>query len=94
MWEVLVEVRLHPEIRDPEGVTVKRAANSLGFGSIKKVSVGKALRLEIDADSAEEAQSIAQDFCQSLLVNPVLNFAEISVLGASTELEDPELKKR
>lgn len=93
MWEVLVEICLHPEIRDPEGLTIKKAAGALGFGAIRKVSVGKAIRLTIDAESAEEARQLAKSFCDALLINPVLNFANITVLGFLSDIQEPQLRK-
>lgn len=79
MFDVLVEVRLRPGIADPEGATVERALPALGFGGVRGVRMGKAIRFEVEAASAEEAHRIAEELCRRLLTNPVMEDAVVEV---------------
>ena len=78
-YDVLVEVKLRPGIADPQGATIERALPALGFDGVRAVTVGKAIRLTIDADSAESARARADELCQRFLTNPVIEEAVISV---------------
>ena len=60
-FDVLIEVSPRAGIADPEGATVERALPALGFAGVSDVRVGKAIRLQVGADSAEEAQDMVGD---------------------------------
>jgi phosphoribosylformylglycinamidine synthase len=80
-YDVLVEVRLRAGIADPAGATIERALPALGFDGISGVSVGKAIRLRVEAGSEGEALSRADDLAHRLLSNPVIEDATASVLA-------------
>jgi len=76
-FELLVEVRLRPSIADPQGATVQRALPALGFDAVRHVRFGKAVRLEVEADDADAARSVAEELGQRLLGNPVMEDTEV-----------------
>ena len=78
-FNVLVEVRLHEGIADPQGATIERSLPHLGFEHISEVSVGKAIRFVCDADSEETVRNGVDDLCKRFLTNPVIEDATISV---------------
>jgi len=80
-FEVLVEVRLRPGIADPQGATVERALPALGFAGIDHVRVGKAIRLQVEAPDKAAAATTAQAVTERLLANPVIEEADVQVLG-------------
>ena len=82
-YEVLVEVSLRPGIADPQGATIERALPALGFEGIDSVRVGKAIRLSIEAASADEARARVDDLCQRFLTNPVIEDATVTVSEAA-----------
>ena len=67
--EVLVVPR--PGLLDPQGKAVHHALSSLGWDSVKDVRVGRAIHVDVDAESAEAAAASAQEMCRKLLANPV-----------------------
>ncbi len=67
--EVLVTPR--PGLLDPQGKAIHHALDSLGYDSVDGVRVGKAIQLEVIAESRREAAEIARDACRTLLANPV-----------------------
>lgn len=81
-YSVLVEVRLRPGIADPQGATIERALPALGFAGVQDVRVGKAVRFALDAADEQSARAEAQAMAERLLANPVIEEAEVSVLGA------------
>ena len=74
-----VDVMLKPGISDPQGQTIERALPVLGYRGVREVRVGKCIRLEVDASSADEARSKVTDMCERLLANPVIESYEVSI---------------
>ena len=42
---------------------------------------GKVIRLQVEADSVDEAQSLVEDMCNRFLTNPVIEDALVEVLA-------------
>lgn len=59
------------DILDPQGVAVKNALTSLGFGDVADVKVGKYLTLKMEAADAEAAGVVLREMCDKLLANPI-----------------------
>lgn len=76
-----VEVRVVPRrgILDPQGKAVHGALTSLGFRDVGEVHVGRVIRIELEASSAEDARANAEAMCRQLLANPVTEDFDISV---------------
>lgn len=68
MKKARVFVTLKKTVLDPQGQTVARALNHLGYGAVKSARVGKVIDLELDdAASLDEVREMAA----RLLANPV-----------------------
>lgn len=78
-FPVLVEVRLRPGIADPQGATIERSLPALGFEGMADVRVGKAVRLTVEANDEAAALARAEQLCERLLANPVIEDAEVTV---------------
>lgn len=72
---VIVDVTLRDGIADPEGATIERALPALGFTGITDVKAAKTFRMNIDAESEEEALAKATSLAERLLSNPVIENA-------------------
>ncbi len=60
-------------VLDPQGKTVERALNSLGFQEIKDVRVGKYIELSLPNDlTLEKAEDQLKQICEKLLSNTVI----------------------
>jgi phosphoribosylformylglycinamidine synthase len=81
---VLVEVRLRPGIADPQGATIERSLPTLGFGTVRDVTVGKAIRCTVEAEDADAARGQVEELCRRFLTNPVIEDATITIEPAST----------
>ena len=80
-FEGRIEVSPRDGIANPEGSTIERALPALGFEMTGNVRVGKVIRLQVEADSVDEAQSLVEDMCNRFLTNPVIEDALVEVLA-------------
>jgi phosphoribosylformylglycinamidine synthase len=69
------------DLLDPQGKAVQAGLQNLGFNSVNDVRIGKHITLQIDANSEEEAKTLADDASKKLLANPVMEFYEIEMVN-------------
>ena len=82
--EVLVTPR--PGLLDPQGKAIHHALSSLGYDAVADVRVGKAIYLEVDADSPGDAVERAEEMCRKLLANPVTEDFHVTAAAADGAL--------
>ncbi len=80
-----VRVLITPKegVLDPEGKAVQSALADLGYGQLRSVQTGKIVTLDLEGDDAEAARRLAEEMCEKLLANPVIEQYEV-VLTSST----------
>lgn len=93
-FEALVEIRRKPGIADPEGRTVETALPTLGLRNVRNVRMGRAVRLEVEADDAAAARRVVDHLCRRLLVSPVLEEGRIEIHDASAPISEPTGERR
>ena len=76
-----VQVKVMPlkELLDPQGKAVMGGLGNLGLKAIQDVRIGKNINIQIEAASAEEAKSIAEEASKKLLANPVMEYFEVLI---------------
>jgi len=76
-----VQVKVMPlkELLDPQGKAVMSGLANLGIRQVEDVRLGKNITLQIEAASADEAKSIAEEASKKLLANPVMEYYEINI---------------
>lgn len=74
-----VLVELKPGMLDPEGQTIGRSLEQLGFDEVQEVHVGKVIELELEGDDEDEARERVDEMCRTLLANPVIHDYEIEL---------------
>lgn len=79
--EVLVTPR--PGLLDPQGKAIHHALSSLGYDTVDDVRVGKAIYLEVNAASADEATERVEEACRKLLANPVTEDFRVTAAGGA-----------
>jgi phosphoribosylformylglycinamidine synthase PurS subunit len=67
-----IVVRLRPGILDPQGTTIQRALEGLGFPEVRDLRVGKVLEMTLDEMDAARARERLDEMCRKLLANPVI----------------------
>jgi phosphoribosylformylglycinamidine synthase PurS subunit len=78
---VVVDVMLKPEILDPQGQAVTRAAARLGFDGVDAVRQGKRFELEV-ADTSEATLARVHELAEQVLANTVIEDFTVRVEGA------------
>jgi phosphoribosylformylglycinamidine synthase subunit PurS len=78
-YEARIDISHLPGILDPAGATVEKALPALGYTNVSQVSVGKSIRLVLDADDAAAAGAQVDEMCHRLLANPVIEAFTISI---------------
>lgn len=71
IYRVRVRVLPRAGLLDPQGQAVEHALGALGFSGTANVHVGKAIELDLEADSGDTALATARRMCDILLANPV-----------------------
>lgn len=74
-----VFVTLKPVVNDPEGLTIMRGLQTLGFDSVTDVRSGKYLVLLIDEADLGQARVRVEAMAQQLLANAVIEDYRIAV---------------
>ena len=74
-----IDVSHLPGVLDPQGATVERALPALGYHNVEEVSIGKTIRLVVDADTADAAHAQVDEMCRRLLANPVIEQYTIAI---------------
>ena len=81
----LVEIVIgnKPQAKDPEGQTImKDLMHKSGYNCVKEVRTGKLLKVQIEANSEEEAREKVFSMCNDLRIfNPVAHFCKIEIRG-------------
>lgn len=72
MIKAKVEVRLKKTVLDPQGKTVKKAIESLGFSSVLDVRMGKLIELTIKGSDKAKAKVQIEEISKKLLSNPII----------------------
>ena len=75
------EIKVMPlkELLDPQGKAVLGGLANLGIKSIDDVRIGKNIQLKLEAASADEAKSIAEEAARKLLANQVMEEFTITI---------------
>ena len=72
-----VHVTLKPDVLDPQGKAIQRAATSLGYDAVRGVRQGKLFEIQLDGRDEEKARSLVAELSSKLLANPVIESFDI-----------------
>ena len=79
-----IVVRLRAGVLDPQGATIRRALEGLGFPEVRDLRVGKVLELQLDESDPLRASARLDEMCRRLLANPVIEEYSCEI-GAADE---------
>ena len=63
---------LRPSVLDPAGEATRAAAGRLGVEGVRRLRIGKAIELELEAPDRNTAQTRLERLSDRLLANPVI----------------------
>lgn len=79
MMKASVIVKLKSAVHDPQGETISRALDGLGYDNVGSLRQGKFFELILDVDSKEDAEAMAREIAERVLSNPVLEVFAVEV---------------
>ena len=74
--KVAVKVRLKSGILDPQGKTVQKALEHLGYDNVSDVRIGKLIEFNVDSNDGKKIKEMAD----RVLTNPVMETYDIEVI--------------
>jgi phosphoribosylformylglycinamidine synthase subunit PurS len=92
-YEARVEITHLPGIADPQGATIERSLPALGYPNVSQVSVGKSIRLVLEAADEGAAQAQVDEMCQRLLANPVIERYDYEVTEGDSPAVEEEIEE-
>ncbi|MGH2643707.1 MAG: phosphoribosylformylglycinamidine synthase subunit PurS [Chitinophagaceae bacterium] len=78
-FTALINVMPLKELLDPQGKAVMGGLKNLGLTAVHDVRIGKHITLQIDAEDKAAAEKIAEEACQKLLANQVMEYFEVKI---------------
>lgn len=75
-------VTLKENVLDPQGQAVQHALKELDFKQAGLVRQGKVFDIVLHTDDREEAKKLAQDMCEQLLANTMIEEYQIEIVGS------------
>ncbi len=72
LFNARVQVSLRPSVLDPAGEATRAAAARLGVEGVKRLRIGKAIELDLEAPDRATAQARLELLSDRLLANPVI----------------------
>ncbi len=68
----VVYVKLKDGVLDPQGSTIKRALEDMGYRGIKQIRSGKIFEITFKQDEKTKPEKLIDEICRKLLTNPVI----------------------
>ena len=78
--KAIVNVSLKAGVLDSQGKAVHHALESLHFGNVSDVRVGKQIVLQLDESDENKARADVEKMCEELLANTVIEDYEIELV--------------
>lgn len=72
MFKAEIRVNLKHTVVDPQGQTVKHALESMGYGNLEEVRMGKFITIRLNSRNRHKAEEEVEAMCRRLLANPII----------------------
>ncbi|MEI7640811.1 MAG: phosphoribosylformylglycinamidine synthase subunit PurS [bacterium] len=70
MPKAKIYVTFKDGVLDPQGTTVKRALDKMGYKNIEEVMIGKYIEVQIKGTDKKQIEKEIDEICDKLLANP------------------------
>ena len=78
--KALITITRRGDIADPQGATIARALDDLGFADVSAVRVNRTVEVSMPGLGADQVMEAARAMCEKMLANPVMEDFEIEVI--------------
>jgi phosphoribosylformylglycinamidine synthase len=68
----ICHIKLKEGVLDPQGVTIKKALENLGFDEVVEVRSGRVFTLTFEKGTEVDINAVSEEICRKLLANPVI----------------------
>jgi len=92
--KALVYVGLKPGVLDPQGRTIARSLNDLGFDEVESALQGKVIELNLSGEDKDAAKARVTEMCEKLLANTVIENYRIEMLSYGDYLRSGAIASR
>jgi len=82
MMTAKIYVTLKSGVLDAQGDTVRSALETLGFGGVADIRIGKFMVLTLQGLTKEQATAQVEEMCRRLLANPVIEDYRFEIDGS------------
>jgi phosphoribosylformylglycinamidine synthase len=76
----VVYVKLKDGVLDPQGSTIKRALENMGYHGIKDVRSGKVFEITLQQNQIKKPEELIHEICRKLLTNPIIEKYNFEIL--------------
>lgn len=76
-YQFMIDIQYKSNVRDPRGETIKRVLNEEYQIPVTLLRLGKSIRIEVEAESEDEALKMVHSACERILVNTVTETYEV-----------------
>lgn len=77
-----IHITLKELVLDPQGTTLKRSMETMGYRNIDDVRMGKFIQVRFDSDDREAVEEKVREMCQKILSNPVIEQYSYTIVEA------------
>lgn len=78
-FTALINIMPLKELLDPQGKAVVSGLKKLDIREVTEVRIGKHITMQIEAADKESAWKVAEEACQKLLANQVMEYFEVVI---------------
>jgi phosphoribosylformylglycinamidine synthase len=82
LFNARVQVTLRPSVLDPAGEATRAAAARLGVDGVKRLRIGKAIEVDLEAPDRATAKARLELLSDRLLANPVIEDWSLELVDA------------
>jgi phosphoribosylformylglycinamidine synthase PurS subunit len=79
LFYATISVKLKEGVLDPQGSTIKRALEDMGYKGIEEVRSGKVFEISLNSRDRKGTEKILDEICRKLLANPVIEKYQIEI---------------
>jgi len=76
----VVYVKLKDGVLDPQGSTIQRALENMGYHGIKDVRSGKVFEIAFHSNEGKKPEELIDEVCRKLLTNPIIEKYNFEIL--------------
>ena len=76
----IVYVKLKDGVLDPQGSTIQRALENMGYQGIRDIRSGKVFEIAFQKEQGKKPEELIEEICRKLLTNPVIEKFNFEIL--------------